>query len=161
MVTDEDAVVRRAVAFAVEGSVEAADGTTVAVAARSLCVHGDTPNAARIAARVREALENVRGRDRGVRMTDDGPTTHTGSLTARPAGRHALLVELPDAGRTAAWCRRTDGLCSSCTTTDDGRLSRRRRRPGARSGRGGPGRGRNAGALHARLTAGRPVAPGR
>ncbi|CAM5229669.1 5-oxoprolinase subunit A OS=Streptomyces tendae OX=1932 GN=pxpA PE=3 SV=1 [Streptomyces tendae] len=57
VVTDEDAVVRRAVAFAVEGSVEAADGTTVAVAARSLCVHGDTPNAARIAARVREALE--------------------------------------------------------------------------------------------------------
>ncbi|MGV9505002.1 LamB/YcsF family protein [Streptomyces tendae] len=57
VVTDEDAVVRRAVAFAVEGSVEAVDGTAVAVAARSLCVHGDTPNAARIAARVRDALE--------------------------------------------------------------------------------------------------------
>lgn len=56
VVTDEDTVVRRAVAFAVEGSVEAVDGTTVTVAARSLCVHGDTPNAARIAARVREAL---------------------------------------------------------------------------------------------------------
>lgn len=59
MVTDEDAVVRRALAFAVEGSVEAVDGTAVAVAARSLCVHGDTPNAARIAARVREALETA------------------------------------------------------------------------------------------------------
>lgn len=59
VVTDEDAVVRRALAFAVEGSVEAADGTAVAVAARSLCVHGDTPNAARIAARVREALETA------------------------------------------------------------------------------------------------------
>ncbi|WP_437076234.1 LamB/YcsF family protein [Streptomyces sp. enrichment culture] len=57
VVTDEDAVVRRAVTFAVEGSVEAVDGSTVAVAARSLCVHGDTPNAARIAARVRAALE--------------------------------------------------------------------------------------------------------
>ncbi|MFE5601735.1 LamB/YcsF family protein [Streptomyces coelicoflavus] len=59
VVTDEDAVVRRAVAFAVEGSVEAVDGTAVAVAARSLCVHGDTPNAARIAARVRTALETA------------------------------------------------------------------------------------------------------
>ncbi|MET8569529.1 5-oxoprolinase subunit PxpA [Streptomyces sp. NPDC004783] len=57
VVTDGDAVVRRAVAFAVDGAVEAVDGTTVAVAARSLCVHGDTPGAAGIAARVREALE--------------------------------------------------------------------------------------------------------
>ncbi|GHE05054.1 LamB/YcsF family protein [Streptomyces alanosinicus] len=56
VVTDADAVVRRARAFAVEGAVEAVDGTTVPVAARSLCVHGDTPGAARIAARVREAL---------------------------------------------------------------------------------------------------------
>ncbi|MET7323167.1 allophanate hydrolase subunit 1 [Streptomyces sp. NPDC005549] len=36
-------------------------------------------------------------------MTDDGRTAHTGALTARPAGRHALLVELPDAERTAAF----------------------------------------------------------
>ncbi|WP_399894810.1 LamB/YcsF family protein [Streptomyces sp. BBFR51] len=57
VVTDEEAVVRQALGFAVRGTVEAVDGTTVAVAARSLCVHGDTPNASRIAARVREALE--------------------------------------------------------------------------------------------------------
>ncbi|MER6026135.1 5-oxoprolinase subunit PxpA [Streptomyces sp. NPDC001851] len=57
LVTDEDEVVRRALAFAVDGAVEAVDGTTVPVAARSLCVHGDTPGAARIAARVREALD--------------------------------------------------------------------------------------------------------
>ncbi|WP_434587445.1 LamB/YcsF family protein [Streptomyces sp. A5-4] len=57
VVTEEDAVVRRALAFAVDRSVEAVDGTRVAVAARSLCVHGDTPGAARIAARVREALD--------------------------------------------------------------------------------------------------------
>ncbi|MFI2200251.1 LamB/YcsF family protein [Streptomyces sp. NPDC020192] len=57
VVTDEDTVVRRALAFAVDGAVEAVDGTTVEVAARSLCVHGDTPGAARIAARVRAALE--------------------------------------------------------------------------------------------------------
>ncbi|QHA02664.1 5-oxoprolinase subunit PxpA [Streptomyces broussonetiae] len=57
VVADGDAVVRRALAFALDGVVEAVDGTTVAVAARSLCVHGDTPGAARIAARVREALQ--------------------------------------------------------------------------------------------------------
>ncbi|MEV6053690.1 5-oxoprolinase subunit PxpA [Streptomyces sp. NPDC052107] len=57
VVTDEDVVVRRALAFAVDGAVEAVDGTTVVVTARSLCVHGDTPGAARIAARVRAALE--------------------------------------------------------------------------------------------------------
>ncbi|MGW3199524.1 LamB/YcsF family protein [Streptomyces sp. NPDC001118] len=56
VVSDEDAVVRRALAFAMHGAVEAVDGTTVPVAARSLCVHGDTPGAARIAVRVREAL---------------------------------------------------------------------------------------------------------
>ncbi|CAM5333581.1 5-oxoprolinase subunit A OS=Streptomyces fumanus OX=67302 GN=pxpA PE=3 SV=1 [Streptomyces fumanus] len=59
VVTDGDAVVRRALGFAVDGTVEAVDGSTVAVAARSLCVHGDTPGAARIAARVREALESA------------------------------------------------------------------------------------------------------
>ncbi|MEU6388950.1 5-oxoprolinase subunit PxpA [Streptomyces sp. NPDC046939] len=59
VVEDADAVVRRSVGFAVDGSVEAVDGTRVAVAARSLCVHGDTPGAARIAARVRAALEEA------------------------------------------------------------------------------------------------------
>ncbi|MFC8713062.1 LamB/YcsF family protein [Streptomyces sp. NPDC057197] len=59
VVTDEDTVVRRALAFAVDGAVRAVDGSTVTVAARSLCVHGDTPGAARIAARVRTALETA------------------------------------------------------------------------------------------------------
>ncbi|MGV9551317.1 allophanate hydrolase subunit 1, partial [Streptomyces ardesiacus] len=38
-----------------------------------------------------------RGRDRGVRVSGGR------SLAARPAGRHALLVELPDAEHTAAF----------------------------------------------------------
>ncbi|MBO1336316.1 LamB/YcsF family protein [Streptomyces sp. VRA16 Mangrove soil] len=59
VVEDAEAVVRRSVDFAVDGGVEAVDGTRVAVAARSLCVHGDTPGAARIAARVRAALEGA------------------------------------------------------------------------------------------------------
>jgi UPF0271 protein len=57
VVCDEDEVVRRSLAFALDGAVQAVDGTSVAVAARSLCVHGDTPGAARIAARVRAALD--------------------------------------------------------------------------------------------------------
>ncbi|MEU0598218.1 5-oxoprolinase subunit PxpA [Streptomyces sp. NPDC006393] len=59
VISDGDTVVRRALEFAVKGSVEAMDGTTVEVAARSLCLHGDTPGAARIAARVREALRTA------------------------------------------------------------------------------------------------------
>ncbi|MFE3585546.1 LamB/YcsF family protein [Streptomyces vinaceus] len=54
VVHDPEAVVARAVAMAAEGAVAAADGSRVAV--RSLCLHGDTPGAAGLALRVREAL---------------------------------------------------------------------------------------------------------
>lgn len=53
---DPDAVVARAVRMAAEGVVTAADGSAVQVAARSLCLHGDTPGAAGLARRVRDAL---------------------------------------------------------------------------------------------------------
>ncbi|MFD3761938.1 LamB/YcsF family protein [Streptomyces sp. NPDC058622] len=53
---DPDAVVARAVRMAAEGVVTASDGSAVAVAARSLCLHGDTPGAADLARRVRAAL---------------------------------------------------------------------------------------------------------
>lgn len=56
---DADEVVRRSVGIAVDRSVLAADGGRIAVAARSLCVHGDTPGAAAIARRVRAALEEA------------------------------------------------------------------------------------------------------
>ncbi|MEU2395694.1 5-oxoprolinase subunit PxpA [Streptomyces sp. NPDC007369] len=54
---DPDAVVARAVALAAEGAVTAADGSRIAVPARSLCLHGDTPGAAGLARRVRQALD--------------------------------------------------------------------------------------------------------
>lgn len=57
VVDEPEAVVARSVEIAREGRVTAATGRTVAVAARSLCLHGDTPGAARLAGRVREALE--------------------------------------------------------------------------------------------------------
>jgi UPF0271 protein len=56
VVGEPDEVVRRAVGIASGGGVTSADGTQVPVAARSLCVHGDTPGAAQLAVRVRQAL---------------------------------------------------------------------------------------------------------
>ncbi|MEU1486389.1 5-oxoprolinase subunit PxpA [Streptomyces sp. NPDC005752] len=59
VVHDADEVVRRSVGMAVDGAVTGVDGGRIAVAARSLCVHGDTPGAAALALRVRTALEEV------------------------------------------------------------------------------------------------------
>lgn len=59
VVEDADAVVARSVRLAREGLVTAATGEDVAVGARSLCVHGDTPGAAGLAVRVRAALEDA------------------------------------------------------------------------------------------------------
>ena len=56
VIHDQEAVVARAVRFATDGTVVAADGATVRVDPESLCVHGDTPGAARLAAAVRTAL---------------------------------------------------------------------------------------------------------
>jgi UPF0271 protein len=57
VITDVDEAARRAVRMAVEGRVEAIDGTPVSFRPRTLCIHGDNPHAARIAAAVRAALE--------------------------------------------------------------------------------------------------------
>jgi UPF0271 protein len=57
VITDPEAAAARAVRLVVDGTVETSDGSTVAVAARSLCVHGDSPGAAVIAGAARAALE--------------------------------------------------------------------------------------------------------
>ncbi|GAB2630258.1 5-oxoprolinase subunit PxpA [Streptomyces capparidis] len=59
LVTDPGAVVDRSVRLARDGRVTAVGGERVAVAARSLCVHGDTPGAAELARRVRRAVEEA------------------------------------------------------------------------------------------------------
>ncbi|MDT0382459.1 5-oxoprolinase subunit PxpA [Streptomyces sp. DSM 42041] len=59
LVHDPEQVVRRAVALARDGELTAADGTLLRLRADSLCVHGDTPGAARLARRVREALADA------------------------------------------------------------------------------------------------------
>ena len=56
VLTDPDAVVARVVRLVLEGLVRSADGTDVAVEARSVCLHSDTPGAARNARLVRAAL---------------------------------------------------------------------------------------------------------
>ncbi|KPI21500.1 UPF0271 protein ybgL [Actinobacteria bacterium OK074] len=58
VVTDPDTVVARAVGLARSGEVEAHTGGRIAVRARSLCLHGDTPGAVGLARRVRSALES-------------------------------------------------------------------------------------------------------
>ncbi|RBM04728.1 LamB/YcsF family protein [Streptomyces sp. PT12] len=60
VVVDPDAVVRRSVGIATEGRVTTHGGGTLAIRARSLCVHGDTEGAAALARRVREGLEAAR-----------------------------------------------------------------------------------------------------
>ncbi|TDC82846.1 5-oxoprolinase subunit PxpA [Actinomadura sp. 7K507] len=59
VIHDQEAVVQRAVRMAVDGTVIAADGTEVALKARSVCVHGDTPGAVTLARAVRSALSEA------------------------------------------------------------------------------------------------------
>ena len=53
---DADDVAARMVTLATTGTVRAVDGSTVAVEARSICVHGDSPGAVAMARAVRTAL---------------------------------------------------------------------------------------------------------
>ncbi|MCT2590199.1 LamB/YcsF family protein [Streptomyces sp. N2-109] len=56
VVTEPAEVVKRAVGIARDSRVTAADGQQLTLRARSLCLHGDTPGAARLARLVREEL---------------------------------------------------------------------------------------------------------
>jgi UPF0271 protein len=56
VISDPEVVAARAVRMAVDGTVEAVDGSTIRVAAQSLCVHGDTPAAVEVARQVRATL---------------------------------------------------------------------------------------------------------
>lgn len=57
LLTDSTAVIERALALVRDQRIVAVDGTAIAVSADSLCIHGDTPGAATLAAAVRTALE--------------------------------------------------------------------------------------------------------
>ncbi len=59
LVGDPDVVAARAVRLALEGVVEAVDGTLIRADAASLCVHGDSPSAVAMARAVRAALDGT------------------------------------------------------------------------------------------------------
>jgi 5-oxoprolinase (ATP-hydrolysing) subunit A len=61
---DPEATAARAVRLVTEGRVATLDGTELELEVRSICVHGDAPNAPDIAAAVRRALEKA-----GVELT--------------------------------------------------------------------------------------------
>jgi 5-oxoprolinase (ATP-hydrolysing) subunit A len=54
LLTDPDEAARQAVSLARDGFVVAGDGSRLAVEADTICLHGDTPGAPRIARRIRE-----------------------------------------------------------------------------------------------------------
>jgi UPF0271 protein len=56
VITDPERVLARVVGMVREKSVEAIDGTRVALDVDTICVHGDTPGAADLAARIRRVL---------------------------------------------------------------------------------------------------------
>ncbi|MBW8794414.1 MAG: LamB/YcsF family protein [Streptomyces sp.] len=56
VVSDPEAVVKRSVELARSGAVTSHSGARIAVRARSLCLHGDTPGAVELARRVRARL---------------------------------------------------------------------------------------------------------
>ncbi|MEU0412452.1 5-oxoprolinase subunit PxpA [Streptomyces griseorubiginosus] len=58
VVSDPEAVVERSLDLARDRAVSARSGARIAVEARSLCLHGDTPGAVELARRVRERLES-------------------------------------------------------------------------------------------------------
>lgn len=57
VIHDVDRVVERCLRLAKTGEIVAIDGTVLKSAARSICLHGDTPGAVELAREVREALE--------------------------------------------------------------------------------------------------------
>lgn len=56
VIHDPDAVAERALAMVRDGQVTALDGTVVPVQADTICVHGDTPGAVELIARIRSRL---------------------------------------------------------------------------------------------------------
>lgn len=61
VIEDVDAAVAQALSIATRGEVVARDGTTIALRADTICVHGDRPNAAIFARTLRGALAAAHG----------------------------------------------------------------------------------------------------
>ena len=59
VIEDPEVVVARAVSMARDRAVTAIDGSRIALEIETICVHGDTPGAAQLASRVRDALTDA------------------------------------------------------------------------------------------------------
>jgi UPF0271 protein len=59
VIKDPDRVAKRALLMAKEGIVKAVDGTTIPLAAQTLCVHGDTASAVDLVKSIRMTLESA------------------------------------------------------------------------------------------------------
>lgn len=59
VISDPAQAAAQARSIAVDGGVDADDGTRVAISAESICCHGDTPGAVEIASAVRRSLEDA------------------------------------------------------------------------------------------------------
>ncbi|WP_052715746.1 LamB/YcsF family protein [Devosia chinhatensis] len=57
VIHDVEAVIARCLRLALQGEIEAIDGSVLKSGARSICLHADTPGAVDLAREVREALE--------------------------------------------------------------------------------------------------------
>lgn len=72
VIHDTDAVIERCLRLARHGEIVAVDGTVLKSAARSICLHGDTPGAVDLAHEVRDALESE-----GIEIRPDAPEAAT------------------------------------------------------------------------------------
>jgi UPF0271 protein len=59
VIDDGETVVRRVIRMVRDQAVDAVDGSRVPLTVDTICVHGDTPGAAELAARIRAALEEA------------------------------------------------------------------------------------------------------
>ena len=69
LVTDVDEAVRRAIRMVREGVVADVDGEDIPIRADTICIHGDGPNAAELAQRLRRGLEAA-----GIEVAAPGPS---------------------------------------------------------------------------------------
>jgi UPF0271 protein len=60
LIREPEMAARQALAMVERGTVIASDGSEVAVSAQTICIHGDTPGAAKIAAEVARVLRGAR-----------------------------------------------------------------------------------------------------
>lgn len=73
VITDDEEVVKRAIQMVRQHTVQAVDGSLLQLDVDTICVHGDTPGADRLAARVRTGLETAGIIVRAVGADDDAP----------------------------------------------------------------------------------------